>query len=306
MIFKSSVLLNLLPQNFSSSSFQSTNLSSAQFGLGRALLQTTPVVLAVCYIRISKYSKDSKLIRFGYLFAFLSFLFSLPLGSSRQMFLFAFIPIVLAIFNGKNLIKQILTLAIPLIAIFAQQFTFAITHSYNDILQYGYARFFIDMNLSVSEILSAGDFDSYGMFALGIKSMDSGLDLFPFTQLLGVMFFWVPRFIWQSKPFDTSIEIARFNNLSFENLSAPWTLELLVNGGFILLYVGTILISISIVKLDGSLNSSDRSWIRNLLLAGSLFILLRGSLLQASGVVVYAFVLLIFLTNKELKHENNY
>ena len=299
IIFAPSILLNLLPQNYSNPAIQNVALSSAQFGLSRALLQTTPVVLAICFLRITRLPNNERFIRWGYFFSLLSFLFSLPLGSSRQMFLFSFIPIMLAIFESKNFIRQILITAIPLIAIFGQQFTFAITHSYGEIRKYGYGRFLQNMNFNVSEILLQGDFDSFGMFTLGLKSIENGLNLFPFTQFLGVFFFWVPRFIWNDKPFDTSIEIARFNNLSFQNLSAPWVLELLVNGGFILLVVGTVYLTLRIIKLDALLNFSDRSWIGNLLLAGSFFILLRGSLLQASGVVVYAFFLVIFLTRKK-------
>lgn len=296
LFFSPGVIVNLLPKGITSTFPRENDLTLAQFGLGRALVQTTPVVIAICCLRLATRHSEPLYRILGYFFAALSLILSLPLQSSRQMFLFSFTPLFLALFHLKFNVKRILVCTIPLIVIFAQPLTFAITHSFQDVQNYGLNRVLEGVSFNVNDLLVQGDFDSFGMIALGIKSLESGLYFFPGQQLFAVLFFWVPRSIWEGKPFDTAIEIARFNNLHFQNLSAPWILELLVNGGLLLVSLGAVLLPIVLRKLDSRAGLSDKDWMRNLLLSGSIFILLRGSLLQAFGVVAYGFLLLAFVT----------
>jgi hypothetical protein len=143
----------------------------------------------------------------------------------------------------------------------------------------------------------SGDFDSFAQFANGINLVDDGL--FPyFQQILGPILFFVPRSIWASKPRDTGVEIANQLGLSFQNLSAPWLLEAYSNLGLVGLVLVSIVIGFFLSKYDlGSLQDL-RSRLLGSILVGVLFIVLRGSLLQASGRVIFSFFLVFYLTQK--------
>lgn len=301
LTFSRNTLLTLLPSGITNVFSTSMDLSLAQYGLGRALIQTTPVILSIsCFILAREYELK-RFQKFGIAFSFVSLIISLPIGSSRQMFLFSAIPLLLVIFKNSELIKRVSLLIIPLVTILGQPITFGITHSYSTIRNYGIGRIFNGVNFRIDELLSMGDFDSFSMFTLGLQSVKNGLELFPGRQLIGVLLFWIPRSFWNEKPFDTAVEISRFNELFFQNLSAPWILELYMNGGLILLFAGAILIPLFISRLDFFASNSDRGLLRQLILSGSIFILLRGSLLQAFGIVAYSLLLVQYLTKRKSK-----
>jgi hypothetical protein len=304
LVIAPGIVIGLLPKGLSNSQFQNPGFTLAQFGIGRALLQTTPVIIAICCLQNARQSASSSFRRCGYAFALLSFLFALPFGSSRQMFLFAAVPLTLVLFDRFRMIKQILICVIPLTVVFAQSLTFGITHSLSDIRNYGFRYLFSSSSFRVSDILVSGDFDSFAMFTLGKRALENGLFFYPFQQFLGVLFFWVPRSVWAEKPFDSAIEIARSSSFQFQNLSAPWVLELLLNGGLLLLFLGAFLLPFIFSKIDFSSNHSSRNSIHYFILSGSMFILLRGSLLQAFGVVAYALLLGNFLNRKISKLEH--
>jgi hypothetical protein len=140
-----------------------------------------------------------------------------------------------------------------------------------------------------------GDFDAFAQFANGIKLMDSGL--FPYLQqILGPLLFFVPRSIWDSKPRDTGVEIASQLNLRFQNISSPWVLEAYSNAQLVGLIVTSIFLGFYLSKYEyGSLHNL-RSWLLGSILIGVLFIVLRGSLLQATGRVIFSFLLVYYIT----------
>ena len=87
--------------------------------------------------------------------------------------------------------------------------------------------------------LTGGDFDSFdqinnAVFYVAVHGTTHG------QQLLGVIFFWVPRSIWPNKAVDTGILLAEFRNYSFTNLSAPLKAEFFVNGGCTALALGMV------------------------------------------------------------------
>jgi hypothetical protein len=141
-----------------------------------------------------------------------------------------------------------------------------------------------------------GDFDSFAQFANGINLVDR--DLFPyFQQILGPLLFFVPRSIWDSKPRDTGVEIAKQLGLSFQNLSAPWVLEAYANAQLLGLIVTSIFLGFYLSKYDLESFQNLRSWLLGSILIGVLFIVLRGSLLQATGRVVFSFALIYYITH---------
>ena len=121
----------------------------------------------------------------------------------------------------------------------------------------------------------------------------------PGRQAFGVAFSWVPRALWPDKPVDTGILLANYRGYTFDNLSAPLWAEFLVNGGIAALVCGFLLVGFGTKWLDAKLGpalAGGGVWA----VVGAIFpvymtILLRGSLLQAIGVVEIATLCLLIV-----------
>ena len=81
---------------------------------------------------------------------------------------------------------------------------------------------------NLSNVWNAGDYDAYTMTAMSLEYVDKfGSTLG--RQLSGVLFFWVPRSLWPSKPVGTGHFLAINRGLQFTNISAPPAAEGIVN-----------------------------------------------------------------------------
>lgn len=132
--------------------------------------------------------------------------------------------------------------------------------------------------------LTTGDFDAFGQLTntllyLQTRGATDG------QQFLGVVLFWVPRSIWPTKPVDTGILLANSRNYSFTNLSAPLQAELMINGSWMALIVGMFALGWfarrADVKIQNALAVSRSPGVLGCILPGYMFLILRGSLLQA-------------------------
>jgi len=144
-----------------------------------------------------------------------------------------------------------------------------------------------------------GDYDSIWQIANAYSYwQDDAAE--PFRQLTGSLLFWVPRSVWAGKPTDTGILLADYRHYSFENLSAPLWAETLVNGGVGLLVVVFVMLGWGLRRLDNKLVASMGAggpWeIVGGIFAVYLTILLRGSLLQATGALALAVAAVLFIS----------
>ena len=107
-------------------------------------------------------------------------------------------------------------------------------------------------------------------------------------QPLGTALFWVPRSIWPDKPIDTGTYLAAQRDYDFQILSAPLWAEFYMIAGWFSVVVGFVALGSLFVRLDrrtsyqlltGSAYPLGASF-----MAFYLFILLRGSLLQAMAI----------------------
>lgn len=142
------------------------------------------------------------------------------------------------------------------------------------------------------------DYDAFAQIANSILYVQAeGLHLG--QQFLGVLFFWVPRQVWESKPDDTGTFLAEYRGYSFQNLSAPLWAELFINGGIILVIVGMMLLGYWLVKLDRNLDHAFDAgglWcIAGAILPFYMLLVLRGSLLQAMSDLIVMVVLIWFV-----------
>lgn len=125
---------------------------------------------------------------------------------------------------------------------------------------------------------TGSDFDSYQNFA---QVIDNGL-VTNGRQLLGVLFFWVPRAIWPCKPYGSGSELANSLHASFTNISMPIFGEGYINFGI----AGTLIFTVAAALIFRSLDM--RFDIRRiapgtviyLITLGIALFILRGPLMQ--------------------------
>ncbi|WP_354576108.1 hypothetical protein [Frigoribacterium sp. UYMn621] len=148
------------------------------------------------------------------------------------------------------------------------------------------------------EYKSNPDYDAFWQIANAYSFVLDGL-VHVGQQALGSLLFWVPRAVWPDKPVDTSILLANYRGYSFTNLSAPLWAEFLVNGGVPLLVIGFLVVGYVVRAMDRRLLPAFGAagyWA----IVGAIFpvymtILLRGSLLQATGAVAVALACLLIV-----------
>jgi hypothetical protein len=160
----------------------------------------------------------------------------------------------------------------------------------------------------VDELTKNGDFDAFQMIANAVIVTDEIGYQFG-RQIGGALAFWVPRFMWLSKPLTTGELIGEQAGYGFTNLSAPLWAEFYVDGGWLLLVVGFTIYGALVRTLDRwnrMYQSSSDSRARVVLVlvpiyAGYQFFLLRGSLMPAIAYLA-PMVLFAILCSVRLSH----
>jgi oligosaccharide repeat unit polymerase len=140
----------------------------------------------------------------------------------------------------------------------------------------------------IGELTGKADFDAFQMMANTVITTDEIGYQFG-RQIGGAFAFWVPRFIWPSKPLATGEFIAEQAGYSFTNVSSPLWAEFYVDGGWLLVVVGFIIYGALVQTLDRwnrmYQSASDlRARVVLVLVpiyAGYQFFLLRGALMPA-------------------------
>lgn len=151
------------------------------------------------------------------------------------------------------------------------------------------------------EYKGSPDYDAFWQIANAYTFVHDGL-VVPGQQALGMLFFWVPRAIWPDKPIDTGIMLANYRGYPFSNLSAPLWAESLVNGGIVVVLAVFLVAGFALRRFDTRLIpafAENGLWA----IVGAIFpvymlILLRGSLLQASGTVAIAVACIVFVSRR--------
>ncbi|WP_180934529.1 oligosaccharide repeat unit polymerase [Nocardioides ungokensis] len=149
--------------------------------------------------------------------------------------------------------------------------------------------------------LTTGDFDAFGQLSNSLLYLQRHGST-DGQQALGVLFFWVPRDIWPSKPVDTGILLANSRGYTFTNLSSPLQAELLINGSWLALILGMFLLGWCARRADQRIRAAlsvERSpGVLGCILPGYMFLILRGSLLQAMAYLAVILVTGMFVQSK--------
>lgn len=150
----------------------------------------------------------------------------------------------------------------------------------------------------LGETISTKDYDQAVMTANGLWYVAEHGHTWG-QQLLGAIFFWVPRSAWEGKALDTGVLIGNYLDAGTVNLSSPLWTEFYVDFGWPGVALGFAALGFAAHRLDDTFvrlwsQRSQETFVLQLLLpllAGYSLILLRGPLLQSmSRLAVILFV----------------
>lgn len=150
--------------------------------------------------------------------AFISIVNALPIGIPRALIAVVYLPIIVILFPKIFKVKYftlIFVFALSYLFPFFNQFRGGI-HSFKD----------IDFSFETSH-LNSGHYDNFYNFALTFFDM-------PITfgkQLVGVVLFFVPRFLWPEKPFGSGRLLAESAGFEWKNVSENFFAEGYINFG---------------------------------------------------------------------------
>ena len=149
-----------------------------------------------------------------------------------------------------------------------------------------------------------GDFDSFGQINNTVAYVaENGIAWG--AQALGVIFFWVPRSIWPSKPIDTGVLVGQSRDYGFTNLSSPLWAELYINGGWILVIIGMFAFGFALRRWDQAnelrLKAGGIPTVLGCIVPFYLLIMLRGSLLQSMAYIAVILVFTSFIHTSEVR-----
>jgi hypothetical protein len=123
-------------------------------------------------------------------------------------------------------------------------------------------------------------------------------------QLLGVLFFFVPRNIWAGKPLSSGEAVGDYisgnYSLQMTNLSNPIPSEFYINFGWVGVVAGAIFIAWLVNKLEKNvgLNRYTHS-----LIAGYLFIIYRGDMMNAFAYCFGTYVVIVLIPSLISKND---
>ena len=227
---------------------------------------------------VTSVDEKSKLKEFFLLI--MVFLCAFPLAVSRFVVAFVYLPILLyyfKIFNNPRIFFLILVSSIILVFPFLEQFRYY--DAANEIKILPNYEFFIDAH-----------FDAYQNFMDVIRT-----NFITFGwQLLGVLFFFIPRTIWVDKPVGSGYQLALNNSYSFNNISMPYIAEGYVNFGFIGIFVFTFALGFFCKIIDSNFlcKKNNFHFYVGVFYCAAIFFMMRGDLMSSfsymlAGVLAY-------------------
>ena len=222
-----------------------------------------------------------------FLLAILALLAAPPIGMPRFAAASLYLPVVLVFFPFLQKKYRIVFLIL-----FGLLFMFPFLNNFRRFGNNSEISFIDDFDL----FFLAGDFDAFQnfMYVLKYNIVTYGY------QLLGALFFWVPRSLWITKPVGSGFYIAELKHLSFDNISMPFIGEAYINFGLLGIIIFPLFLGYAIAYLDKYYNSDHDSKLFKVfyfILIGLFFYMLRGDL-SNSFAYLCSFTTIYFMFNK--------
>lgn len=198
-----------------------------------------------------------------------------PISSARYMFGFTIIVFLgLLLHQRRHVFRRYFGVAMIFLLLFA--FPVLDAWRYDAAVQLSEVG---EDAFGVSSVTVNGDYDAYQQLMNLLRYVDSNGYEFG-RQLLGALFFWMPRSVWSDKPVATGNEVASSLWYANVNLSMPLWGEFYVDFSYVGVAVGFLALGMLVRALRNLSNQDPRFWAVEVLLSGYMFILLRGSLLS--------------------------
>lgn len=249
-----------------------------------------PISMIVLFYYLISPKRD---IKVSIVFFLIALITCFPLGMPRFFAGALYIPLLLISFP---FIKK--GYAFSLFFILSLLIIFPFLNSFRD--------FSNDTEIALSidyEMFATGHFDSYQNFALIVLE-----DIITWgRQLLGVLFFWLPRTLWADKPVGSGAMIAKELHLSFDNISANYFAEGYVNFGFFGIFVFIITLAYFSAIMDklywklAHFSENNLFKIMYYIMLGMLFFVMRGDLLSSFAFTI-GYLLSYYIVIKTAKN----
>lgn len=209
----------------------------------------------------------------SFLFLFFTILCAFPLAIPRFLVAYIYFPILLCLFpklRNSFFICSTIFFSMIFIFPFLNQFRYFDSETK------------IKLIPSVDSF-NEGHFDAFQNFLEVVRLSY----ITYFEQLLGVFLFFIPRSLWDGKPYGSGYQLALDNFYIFNNISMPFIGEGFVNFGIIGIAFFSIIIGLIMKKID-TYYLSDFFLSKNIFLAylgiflcPALFFMFRGDLLSS-------------------------
>lgn len=240
---------------------------------------------AICFLLYKFYQKKNAAVEI--LLLFLMLITNSPTGMPRFAVAAFYIPFVFVYF--KFVRKQY---NFPFIMIFAIVVIFPLLNLFR-LIGEGDVSFAVNINMFLQ-----GHFDSYQMF---MRVISENYITYGY-QLLGVLFFFVPRSLWASKPIGSGYFVAHEQGYYFDNLSMNFLGEGYINFGVFGVVIFSILIAYVNARLDRkywieggmSLPSYSLIFFETI---GMEFAIMRGALMNIFPVLIGYIIATLIVNN---------
>lgn len=252
-------------------------------------LKNTKTLLIIFPITLFTYVLAGKLKVNKYwwgILAIISLVNAMPIGIPRALIAVVYLPIIVILFPKIFKVKYftlIFIFALSYFFPFFNQFRGGI-HSFKD----------IDFSFETSH-LNSGHYDNFYNFALTFFDM-------PVTfgkQLLGVVLFFVPRFLWPEKPYGSGRFLAESAGFDWKNVSENFFAEGYINFGIFGIIVWVILYALMTMVID---RKGKQSFIKNsafkifyLQMIFLSFYIMRGDLMSTFSMLFNFLLVNIFI-----------
>jgi hypothetical protein len=169
----------------------------------------------------------------------------------------------------------------------------------SDIFRYKGSSFEFKVVNPTIQLTQKGDFDSLEQISWGMKVVsDEGF--LKGSQLMGAALFFIPRSLWENKPVDTGIYLARKAEYRNTSLSAPIWVEAFIDFGALGTCLYLLLLGVLHSALRHSIYVNSRSiWI---VFAIYQLVVLRGSLIQSMAGTFSIIISILFLSKNRLSY----
>ncbi len=254
------------------------------FYIAEALLYVVPIVIFLSYSVIFKITHFKEVRKWKNVFGVLLVVLSNPVANARQIVLLLAVPLIYPKLRESTKVAIMFCYSLIIGALFLSNPFNRFTGTFE--------------GFHFNPISRLGDYDSYSQLSFAIKLGQEG-HFPPMNQILGSIFFFVPRQIWPAKPFDSGVVIGIARQLRSTNLSCPWIAEAYINGGLVFVLITTLLLAGFFIKLRNFNYSS--TYILEGMISAVALILLRGSLLQASGKTIFGLITAFYIIRPKKK-----